>query len=87
MRYLVKEAFEGSSAIPVEGKVFKTISAALQFVKKSNKGKKVLFGDREATENDLAGLLRQRLSTVTLFIEKEPGKKFAITAFEDVKSD
>lgn len=84
MRYLVKEMHEGPAGVPADGKVFKSISAALQFVKKSNKGGKVLFGNLEATEGNLAALLKERLSTVTLSVVNGAVKKFAITAFEDV---
>jgi len=87
MRYLVKEVQEGAAGEPGDGKVFKSILAALQFVKKSSSGRKVLLGSQEATEENLAGLLKERLSTVTLSVANGSERKFAITAFVDVVND
>ncbi len=82
MKYMVNEVVDRAAGLSEGAKAFPSIGEALRFIRKRNKNKKILYGEKEAAEEQFSALLQERLSTVTLTVKGEPGRRITITAFE-----
>ena len=79
MQYLVSEIKAGASPSG-ESKVFDAVSDAVKYIQKTDEVKVLLIDGKDKSIDQIAWLLTEKLSTVTIN-SPDRGKKWIITAF------
>ncbi len=81
MQYLVSEVRGKGLYSSGEAKVFNTISDTIRYFHGVSKNKKQLLGGRELNSEVLQELLKERLSTVSVFEERNAQRRWTVSAF------
>ena len=81
MQYMVSKIQGKEIAASGESKIFETIPDVVKYLRKLNKSKRLLIGSIEMNEGTLQEALKQRLSSVSVFVDFEEDKKWIVVAF------
>lgn len=81
MEYLVLEIKADAASATNEGKVFKSISEAVKYVKRLSNAKKVFVNGKDKDIDQLEWLLAERLSSIVITTDLEDKTQWVITAF------